>query len=216
MGPTDRRAREKAETEARILLAARTLFAQQGYEAVTLRAIADAIEYTPAAIYKHFADKDELVRRLCECDFALMAEGLPQVKALPNPVVRIAVLGREYVRFATAHPEHFRVMFLAPSPKWWGEGKDAPPQETGHDVLLAATRQALAEKRTLPHVASAELTAMTLWAAVHGVAALEVSFHGRGRVPWPPVEDRTRDMIGAMLRAHFRPADAAAALEALR
>ena len=49
-----------------ILDAARELFATEGYEAVTMRRIADRIEYSPTAIYFHFKDKESLVRELCD------------------------------------------------------------------------------------------------------------------------------------------------------
>jgi AcrR family transcriptional regulator len=65
MSARQRREREKVETRRKILDAARELFALDGYDAVTMRAIADRIEYTPTAIYFHFRDKGELIERLC-------------------------------------------------------------------------------------------------------------------------------------------------------
>ena len=65
MGSTERRERAKGRVRGLILDAARALFAVKGYEAVTMRAIAERIEYSPTAIYLHFADKRDLVRALC-------------------------------------------------------------------------------------------------------------------------------------------------------
>ena len=56
MGPKDRRSREKDELRGKILDAARALFVAQGYERVTMRKIAEAIEYSPTAIFVHFRD----------------------------------------------------------------------------------------------------------------------------------------------------------------
>ena len=70
MGITERREREKEEVRKKILDAARELFATEGYERVTMRKVAEAIEYSPTTIYHHFEDKDDLVRALCLADFA--------------------------------------------------------------------------------------------------------------------------------------------------
>ena len=64
MPSSDRRARERQQVRERILAAARRLFAQHGFEAVTLRKIAAAIDYAPGAIYLHFKDKEQLIRTL--------------------------------------------------------------------------------------------------------------------------------------------------------
>ncbi|HTD61922.1 MAG TPA: helix-turn-helix domain-containing protein, partial [Gemmatimonadaceae bacterium] len=65
----DRREREKIAIRTKILDAARELFAEHGYDAVTMRTIAEKIEYTPTAIYYHFKDKDALIRELCDMDW---------------------------------------------------------------------------------------------------------------------------------------------------
>lgn len=70
---TDRRERQKREIRQRILDVARDLFAVEGYEAVTMRRIAEQVEYSPAAIYLHFADKEELFRALCKNDITHLA-----------------------------------------------------------------------------------------------------------------------------------------------
>ena len=79
MGITERREREKEEVRGRILDAARDLFARDGYDAVTMRKIAEAIEYSPTAIYLHFKDKDTLVRELCNADFDSLARAFQKI-----------------------------------------------------------------------------------------------------------------------------------------
>jgi len=62
MGVKERREREKTETREIILDAARELFLAEGYEGVSMRKVAEKIEYSPTAIYIHFKDKDDLFR----------------------------------------------------------------------------------------------------------------------------------------------------------
>ncbi|MBM3987837.1 MAG: helix-turn-helix transcriptional regulator [Planctomycetes bacterium] len=76
MPPSDRRARERQQVRERALTAARELIAQHGFEAVTLRKIAAAIDQAPSAIYPHFKGKEELIRTLCLTDFDWVARSV--------------------------------------------------------------------------------------------------------------------------------------------
>src|SRR5215469_13299077 len=69
MGVAQRKAREKEELKRQILGAARELFVRNGYESVSMRKIANKIEYSPATIYTYFKDKDEILDCLCEETF---------------------------------------------------------------------------------------------------------------------------------------------------
>jgi len=62
MGIIERRERERKAVRKKILDAARELFVAEGYDAVTMRRIAETIEYSPTAIYFHFKDKETLIR----------------------------------------------------------------------------------------------------------------------------------------------------------
>ncbi|MFM7142200.1 MAG: helix-turn-helix domain-containing protein [Alphaproteobacteria bacterium] len=70
MGIAERRARQKSSLRDTILAAARQMFIEDGYEAVSMRKLAERIEYSPTAIYLHFADKDALFRTVCDETFA--------------------------------------------------------------------------------------------------------------------------------------------------
>ena len=69
MGLAERKERERKELRQQILDAARELFVHEGYENVSMRKIADKIEYSPAAIYTYFANKDEILDCLSEETF---------------------------------------------------------------------------------------------------------------------------------------------------
>src|SRR5215472_617579 len=116
MGIQERREREKQEVRKKILDAARELFAREGYEAVTMRRIADRIEYSPTAIYLHFKDKETLIRELCANDFRELAHAFARIAQEPNPIERLRKLGLAYVGFAIDYPNHYRLMFMTPHP----------------------------------------------------------------------------------------------------
>src|SRR5438128_10785163 len=102
MGVMERKAREREELKQQILDAARELFVRDGYEAVSMRKIADVIEYSPTAIYVHFADKLALMRELCSHDFKSLARVFNDLATVTDPVERIRQTGHTYIRFAVA------------------------------------------------------------------------------------------------------------------
>src|SRR5688500_2251360 len=114
MGIKERKERQKDAIRTRILDAARELFAKEGYDAVSMRKIADAIEYSPTAIYQYFADKRELRDELVRADFAALGENFAVLLEVKDPVERIRAAGHAYIAFATSHPNHFRLMFMTP------------------------------------------------------------------------------------------------------
>ena len=73
MGTKERREREKVALKELIIDAARELFTEHGYDAVTVRMIADRIEYSTTALYVHFKDKEALLREICRTDFDQLA-----------------------------------------------------------------------------------------------------------------------------------------------
>jgi len=99
MGVKERREREKTQVRERILDAALEVFATEGVEGVTMRALADAIEYTPPVIYAHFRDKDAIIEELCYRQLRTLAKAFANFQAL-DPVERLRQIGYVYVDFA--------------------------------------------------------------------------------------------------------------------
>lgn len=202
MTSADRRARERQNLQDKILDAARELFARHGYEAVTLRKIAEAIEYTPAAIYGHFRDKDELIRTLCKRDFDVFSAGLASLASIADPLERLRRLGREYIRFAIDHPQHYRLMFMSPA----GLDYDADslerkgdPHRDGYAFLRLSVNQAIEQGLLQAEFNDADLVAQTFWAGVHGVASLQITHAGDEWVDWRSIEARAEAMTEALV-----------------
>ncbi len=202
MPSSDRRARERQQVRERILSAARRLFAQHGFEAVTLRKIAAAIDYAPGAIYLHFKDKEELIRTLCLADFDEVTRAVAPMARIADPIERIRRMGRAYVAFALKHPHSYRLLFLQRSPYEHDARaleRRGDPRRDGHAFLKLAAQEAIEQGRTHGEFRDAELVTETFWAAVHGVASLEINFSGDSWVQWRPVRKRTEAMIDAVL-----------------
>lgn len=193
------------QVQEKILDAARDVFVRDGYEAASLRKIAEAIEYTPAAIYTHFKDKADLLRTLCRRDYGALSAHVLHLNQIEHPIRRIAELGYAYVRFAVEHPHHYRFMFMTPLP---ADVEPDPedvaamndPDQDGYAALRHACTQGIERGMFRPELKDADLIAQTLWAGVHGVASLEITHAADPCIGLRPLEERTSTVINAVLR----------------
>lgn len=177
MTAADRRERERTALRAKILEAARALFVEEGVEAVTMRRIADAIEYTPPVLYAHFRDKAELLLALCEADMALFLAALERASRESDPVERIRRMGRRYVEFGLAHPHHYRLLFMAALPPEScalrrPEELETDPGQRAYGLLRSAVAESIESGRFSSAHRDAERATQVLWGAAHGVLSL--------------------------------------------
>jgi AcrR family transcriptional regulator len=188
VGSKERREREKQTTRQRILDAARELFVELGYDDVTMRKIADRIEYSPTAIYVHFADKESLMTELSVCDFEAFTDTFQKVPPNADPRGRLRDLARAYVAFALEHPNQYRLLFMTPRPEPTPEALAAKPTSDAYDVLIhsveAARAAGVIHPAWDPHV-----VAQVTWGALHGLVALRLVMPTKGRLPLLPVEE---------------------------
>jgi AcrR family transcriptional regulator len=202
MGVKERREREREETRAKIIDAARELFALEGYDAVSMRRIAEAIEYSPTAIYVHFEDKEALFQELCRQDFGRLASVFTKLSQVEDPVERIREIGHAYIHFALLYPNHYRLMFM--TSQQGPVGKDLTnkgnPDRDAYAFLKLAVQQAINANRFLPDLNDAELLTQVLWATAHGIASLQITKGDDPWVEWHPVEQRATLALGSILR----------------
>jgi AcrR family transcriptional regulator len=209
MAPKERRQREKDELKNKILDAARELFVANGYEAVTMRKIAEKIEYTPTAIYVHFQDKDTLLRELCDADFRALRVAFERIGRNADPVERLRKLGLAYAEFALDHPNHYRFMFMTPSPFTLTEPRVSSIERGNPDVdayafLRATVAEGIAAGRYRPEYKDAELLAQTVWSGVHGVVSLYLTKATDPWIDWRPVQKTLRLVMETMMRGLLR------------
>jgi len=199
LGTRERREREREEIRGKILDAARDLFVAEGYDAVTMRRIADRIEYSPTAIYFHFRDKEALLKELCQSDFLTLAQQFTALQKVPNPVEKLKATGMAYLRFGLEHPNHYRLMFMTPHPPVEPDNQRGNPEEDAYAFLRAIVEQAIAEKRFKREYSDPDLIAQTVWSGVHGVVSLQIAKCNDAWVDWRPVEARAKVMIDVLV-----------------
>ena len=183
-----RRERERAALKHKIMNAAREMFVRDGYEAVTLRSIASAIEYTPGFIYKLFRDKKELVEAILRKDIEDLRAHLLLCLTQDNPVERIIEMARHYSEWAITHPNHYRLM-LFPPPAWAEQKRPPSPQaapppleQEALDILTELVERAMRLGQFKKKYSDPRLVAATLWAGIIGAVLIEISIDPKGRI----------------------------------
>jgi AcrR family transcriptional regulator len=200
---TKRRERERQELRFKIIEAGRALFTRGGEAAVTLRAVAEMIEFSATAIYLHFPSKEALVHEVCAMEFAGFARLVRQAEALPEPMVRLRKIASLYVNFGLQFPEHYRYLFMrdaAPIASKFNSrqspgkaalpGNDASNTEktAPYESLRRAVFKAMAAGCFKPEYRDVALLTQSLWSCLHGVVALHLVRAQQADVPWMPLQ----------------------------
>lgn len=204
MGSKERREREKHATRQRILDAARELFVEVGYDEVTMRKIADRIEYSPTAIYIHFTDKEALMTELSVCDFRAFTEAFAQIPPNSDPAARLSDLARALVSFATNFSNQYRLLFMTPRPAPTPEQLAAKPEVDAYDLLVGAVDDAI-RGGVIDASWEREEVAQILWGSIHGLVALQLVMPTKGRFEMLPLERLTSTACACLLDAFSRP-----------
>jgi len=210
MGVPERRERERTELREKILDAARELFITDGYEGVSMRKVAEKIEYSPTSIYVYFADKEQLFRELCHEDFGRLAEVFQRHAQIPNPIERLRQIGRTYAIFGEKYPNHYKLMFMTPHPQ---QGLDerqreirGNPESDAYAFLRQTAQDAINCGYLRPEFADADLVSQTLWGAIHGAISLQIAKCNDDWVDWRPLDLRVEAMLEVTLRGIRREA----------
>ena len=204
MGISERRKWEKEALGRKIMDAAREIFVDEGYEAVTMRRIADKIEYSATAIYSHFKDKDALIRAITYSDFRALTESLHAVGDVADPIERMRRIARLYVNFGINNPNQYRQIFMSSSgPLYDEEFREdvrGNPDTDAYAWIIKVMSDALRQGAIAIPDGKLELYAQTLWSAFHGIVALHIGLQGETWVEWATMEERV-DLLFNLIMA---------------
>jgi AcrR family transcriptional regulator len=114
-----RKAVNEELSRGRIMDAARELFAEHGYRAVSMRMVAKELGYSHGAIYYHFQEKAELFCALVDQDFLKLSELLKEVskRSYSDPVEMMKEVIVEFIRFGLENKKHYEIMFMIDDPE---------------------------------------------------------------------------------------------------
>jgi AcrR family transcriptional regulator len=206
MGIAERKERQRAELREQILAVARRIVLDEGFDALTMRKIGDAIEYSPATIYLYFENREAIGRQLCAESFEHLITYMAPTGQIADPYERLRAIGRSYTRFGFENPEEYRLLFMTDSafveamfPGGKMAGED--PGERAFQFVVDAFRAAQAAgaiRRDGDPVVLAEM----VWTACHGIVSMTLTCSDALETPPEAIADTLCD---TMLRGLAAP-----------
>ncbi|MBR9824888.1 MAG: TetR/AcrR family transcriptional regulator [Alphaproteobacteria bacterium] len=169
--PADRRRRKVREA---IIDAAEAIFTSDGEEGISMRRLAEAIDYSPAAIYKYFASKDDLFEAIRDLFFERLLARIHQAMEEGGETAALCKRCiRSYIETGLEEPNHYMMAFSTSSRlNPHTHNKDEVPYQA-EDKLVSMIEAGMTEgafRKMDPHVAS-----KSVWASLHGITMLMVA-----------------------------------------
>ena len=187
MGVVERKGRQRAEREQRITAAARLIAEGEGWPAVTIRRLAEEIEYSQPVLYSHFENRDAIVAAVAVAGFRDITLALRQAaRASTDRRDALEKAAMTYLGFARRHPAVYEAMFTLPTGLRFAEAETRSELKDAFEALAVVVAPAS------PNVAVAT---ETFWAALHGLAELERS----GRIRHSARDERVALVVRGLL-----------------
>ena len=212
--PAGRKRRGEGHTRREeILQAAKELFLEQGYDATTIRRIADRVGISAPALYLYFKDKEGLMLALCDQTFGHLIAAIGEIeKSVADPLLRVRRFGEAYAQFGLTHPDEYRLVFL---------GANIPEsiRKVGHraptdDPTKPGVGGALVFKRLVAFLCELEASGVKLnyppdtcaelcWMGMHGLVSAMIM---KPDFPWSDRELLIKGMLDIHLNGILKNA----------
>jgi AcrR family transcriptional regulator len=182
MGIVERKERKKESLRQEILDASREILLAEGYAYLSMRHIAERIEYSPTTIYSYFKNKDDILYHLCvetlERQFEVIrAAGVDQ----PSPFLRLRAALRAYVDFGLSEPDRYKITYMADLSRYVSTASILEQGSVADELIELMCRRV---KDTLIESGcehDVESVFQALWAHCHGMISLLI---GHPDFPW--------------------------------
>lgn len=190
-----------------ILQAAKELFLEQGYDATTIRRIADRVGVSAPALYLYFQDKEQMMLALCDQTFGHLIQAISEIeKTVADPRQRIRQFGEAYLKFGLQHPDEYRLIFL-------GSNIPESVRKVGHrmptdDPTRPGVGGAIVFQRLVAILTDAETAGLKLnypadtcaelcWMGIHGLVSALIL---KPEFPWSNRDLLIEGMLDIMMK----------------
>ena len=178
MGIKEKKEKHKEDLKLKILDAAKSLFLKQGYEATSIRKIAEQIEISPTTIYLYYKDKSDIIYTLHQEGFKMLGSQFIVLQHVEDPFERLKAMGRIYMDFALQNPDFYQVMLIMKEPLEFVSKHCASEWEEGEFAFTTLVKT-VSECKELGYFKEMNLNSMALnvWAIMHGLCSLKLLGH---------------------------------------
>ncbi|AOX18866.1 TetR family transcriptional regulator (plasmid) [Kozakia baliensis] len=164
MGISERKTKDRADRQQRIVAAARKIAEEEGWSAVTIRRLADQIEYSQPVLYSHFGNRGAIVAAVAVEGFEELAKILRSASQSADKRDNLHAVAEAYISFADEQSALYEAMFILPSGLRFAEADTRSELAEAFEALAAVVPQSSDKIETATE---------TLWAALHGLVELE-------------------------------------------
>ena len=168
--------RDGDQTKARLRDEARDLYLEEGFARFSLREVARRSGVSAAAVYRHFDDKEALLRDVCAAGFSIFSSYLLRALAARSPRERLAAAADQYLQFAVENPRDYRFIFMGAAEDYATlTPVDTTESASTFTFLVDRVRECM--QAGVLEEDDATRVAANIWAHVHGLVSLRLSGH---------------------------------------
>jgi AcrR family transcriptional regulator len=199
MGSAERTERHRQQLRQNIMDAAEQLFIEDGYQNVSMRKIADKIEYSPTTIYRYFKNKDDLMHQLIGTGYKEVYRRYQEIldQSQIPPLEKLNLIIKSYIEFSLSTPNHYKLWFATSELTMVDGHLQMSHGDLSYKVYYVwldridecKAEGLFGDRDTLD-------VFQLLWGSVHGMISLRIQ---HPRFSWMPVE-RHVDHLLAMLQ----------------
>jgi AcrR family transcriptional regulator len=196
MASADRKQRIKDDTRKSILEAAMRIGREEGWQALSMRKIADIIEYTPPVIYEYFANKEALMLELTKKGYLILAKDMKAARDKHRlPEKQLEDMWLTYWNFAFAEKELYQLMFgIEVNCCVWDNS--IPEAEIPANMIWEVIGELMGMENPPEDLICKRY--YTFWSVVHGLISINLVRQG---VPAGMNEEVLKDAIGGIIRS---------------
>ena len=185
---SDRKIRHREEVRASILEAAKDVVLKEGWQALSIRRIAEAIDYSVPVIYDHFINKEALLLEFVKQGFSLLNTKLESAKVSgDDPETQIRAIGHAYLKFSADHKEYYRLMFGLGMPSCEAV-KEIPELNTFVQIVMEPISELI--RQNTHREMEERVKFKSFWASLHGLISIDMmDISGKKSISKKVIED---------------------------
>jgi AcrR family transcriptional regulator len=173
MGVTERKERERLEKKKAILETAMEMYMKEGFENLSIRAIANRMEYSVGTIYLYYKDRAELINALMEEGFKKLVRAYESIKFDGTPLTDLRKIMLKYMEFGFKNPEYYELMFLMTKPpRTPRRQEDYPSGMASYKALADIVDNCI--KAKLISYDKPDVASLHIWGFMHGLVSLHI------------------------------------------
>jgi len=197
MGITDRKLRQKEEVRANILDSAWEMVMAEGWQSLSIRKIADAIEYSVPVIYSHFENKDGILLEFNKKGFEILVEGMEAAKAgQKDPAEQIRAMAKAYWDFAFNNKEYYQLMYGLGIPTC-DVVKKIPVMARFNAAIIDSVKELIPIDKQ--GITDPFLKFHSFWSMLHGLISINMLGADNSKHP-VPAEDVLNDVVCGFIK----------------